>query len=120
MSSEAANPHAPSAIARIPIPRDSASDAWPTLPFFVVRARARESTTRASAYVEPRRLAMFNAQSTASFIEVQIYHAVAGGLRHYDVFGERLTVRERKSGRVYTTACCGASRPPAFPPAAPS
>ena len=47
--SDAANPHAPSAMTRIPIPSDSASDALPILPFFVARARLRSSTIRASA-----------------------------------------------------------------------
>jgi len=48
-SADAANPHAPSAIARTLMPTDSASDALPTFPFFVVSARLRCATTRTSA-----------------------------------------------------------------------
>ena len=48
-SSEAANPQAPSAITRMPMPNDSESAAPPTLPFLVLKARLRSSTTRASA-----------------------------------------------------------------------
>ena len=67
-SSEAAKPQAPSAITRMPIPCDSESDALPTLPFFVPRARLRSSTTRASAYDAPRTAAVFSAHSATNFI----------------------------------------------------
>ena len=48
-SADAANPQAPSAITRTLMPTDSASDALPTLPFFVESARLRIATTRVSA-----------------------------------------------------------------------
>ena len=48
-SSVAAKPNAPSAITRIPMPSDSASEALPILPFLVASERLRSSTMRASA-----------------------------------------------------------------------
>ena len=48
-SFEAANPHAPSARTRMPIPSDSESEACPTFPFLVASERLRSSTMRASA-----------------------------------------------------------------------
>ena len=50
------------------MPTDSASDALPTLPFFVVRARLRCAITRTSAKVAPRRAAMFKAQLAMCFM----------------------------------------------------
>src|SRR5216683_1402873 len=67
-SSEAANPQAPLAMTRTPKPNDSDTEALPTLPFLVERARWRSSAMRASAYEAPRSAAVLRAQEAMSFM----------------------------------------------------
>ena len=73
-SADAANPHAPPAITRTPMPSDSDSEAWPTRPCLVVSERLRIATTRASAYVTPRTEAASRASWAAVFISDLTYH----------------------------------------------
>src|ERR1700722_12777817 len=67
-SAEAANPQAPSAMARTFMPTDSESDALPTFPFLVVSERLRCAITRTSAKLAPRSAALFKAQLAMCFI----------------------------------------------------
>ena len=69
-SSVAAKPNAPSAMTRMPMPSDSASEALPILPFLVASERLRSSTMRASASEAPRSFAVSSAHAAISFIEI--------------------------------------------------
>ena len=69
-SSEAANPQAPSAITRMPIPCDSESDALPTLPFLVESAGCGRRRC-APQHEAPRRVATSRAQEAMSCMALQ-------------------------------------------------
>src|SRR5215831_10840476 len=63
-----ANPHAPLASTRTPMPMDSDSASVPTCPFLVVRSRWRRCMTRASVYFAPRSLAVSRTTAVRSHI----------------------------------------------------
>src|SRR5208337_601290 len=93
-SSEAANPQAPSAITRMPIPNDSESEALPSLPFLVERARLRSSAMRAAAYDAPRGEAASKAQEAMSFMaEAQFNTESIEGPETASRFREGVTVK---------------------------
>src|SRR5215472_11894423 len=81
--SDAAKPHAPSAITRTPMPSDSASEALPILPFFVASARLRSAPMRTSAYLAPRNAAVSRAHAAMCFI-VEIQFNIATQLTPCD------------------------------------
>ena len=75
-SADAANPHAPSAIARTLMPTDSASDALPTLPFLV---RERAAAMRHHAHIRVARPAQRgNVQSPVG----NVFHGENFNLTH--------------------------------------
>src|SRR4029077_20677574 len=75
---DAANPQAPPAITRTPMPSDSDSGACPTRPFLVVSERLRIATTRVSALVTARTDAAPRARRAAAFISDLTYHGSCG------------------------------------------
>src|SRR5215472_13938541 len=65
-----ANPHAPFASTRTPMPIDSLCASVPTCPFFVVKSRCRKCITRTSPYDAPRVFAVSIALVQRSHISV--------------------------------------------------
>src|SRR5215467_4696553 len=98
-SSDAAKPHAPSAITRSPMPSDSASEALPILPFFVASARLRSAPMRTSAYLAPRNAAVSRAHAAMCFI-VEIQFNIATQLTPCDPLPSRSACTRLRNSQV--------------------
>src|SRR2546429_65191 len=86
-----ANPHAPFASTRTPMPIDSLCASVPTWPFFVVRSRCRKCIARTSPYEAPRSFAVSSALVQKSHMEF----AKDGQLTHKNLRAQSLAPLRR-------------------------